>query len=95
MNLKARRYVFFKEKAEFYEGFLNIIFHSVEYRKITDCILTKTVWDRMFGTGTISLLTAGHLLGGITMQFVEHPDEIYTQIQELLKEKESISKKQT
>ena len=84
MNLKDRKYLFFKEKIEFYDGFLNIVQKTVQYQKITDCILIKTVWDRMFGTGTISLLTAGHAFGGITLQFIEHPNQVYQQIQGLI-----------
>ncbi|MBS3170031.1 PH domain-containing protein [Candidatus Woesearchaeota archaeon] len=91
MNLRARRYLFFKNKAEFYEGFLNIIQHTVSYQKVTDCVLTKSVWDRMFGTGTIRLVTAGHesrgrysVGGGIAIQFVENPNQVYKELQKLL-----------
>jgi len=91
MNLKARRYLFFKNKAEFYEGFLNIVQRTVSYQKVTDCVLTKSVWDRMFGTGTIRLVTAGHegtgryaVGGGIAIQFVENPNQVYKEVQKLL-----------
>ncbi len=88
MNLKARRYIFYKEKAEFYEGFLNIVQRTVRYEKVTDCVLTKSVWDRLFETGTIRLVTAGHegkVGGGIRMQYVENPDAVYKRVEELLK----------
>ena len=87
MNLRARRYLFFKNKAEFYEGFLNIVQRTVSYQKVTDCVLTKSVWDRMFGTGTIRLVTAGHegrVGGGIAIQFVENPNQVYKEVQKLL-----------
>ncbi|MBI2102223.1 PH domain-containing protein [Candidatus Woesearchaeota archaeon] len=91
MNLKARRYLFYKTKAEFYEGFLNIVQRTVSYQKVTDCVLTKSVWDRMFGTGTIRLVTAGHegsgrytVGGGIAIQFVENPNQVYGEVQKLL-----------
>lgn len=91
MNLKARRYLFYEHKAEFYEGFLNIINRTVSYQKVTDCVLTKSVWDRMFGTGTIRLVTAGHegsgrymIGGGIAIQYVENPNLVYKEVQKLL-----------
>ncbi|MBI4152682.1 PH domain-containing protein [Candidatus Woesearchaeota archaeon] len=91
MNLRARRYLFFKNKAEFYEGFLNIIQRTVSYQKVTDCVMTKSVWDRMFGTGTIRLVTAGHegagrhtIGGGVAIQFVENPNQVYKEVQKLL-----------
>ncbi len=94
MNLRARRYIFYKNKAEFYEGFLTIVQRTVNYNKVTDCILKKTVWDRMFGTGTIRLLTAGHeggqtaataaLGGGLVIQFIDNPDDVFKRVQKLL-----------
>ncbi len=92
MNLNARRYIFYQKKAEFYEGFLNIVQRTVQYDRITDCVLTKSVWDRMFATGTIRLVTAGHAAagnyqmmgGGITLQYLNNPDQVYQQIQELI-----------
>ena len=97
LNLKARKYLFYSAKAEFYEGFLNIVQRTVQYDKVTDCVLTRTVWDRMFGTGTIQLLTAGHtgtsaygaygMGGGIGIQYIENPEQIYKKVQELLKKK--------
>ncbi len=97
MNLNATRYVFFASKAEFYEGFLAISQRNVRYEKITDYVLHKSVWDRMFGTGTIKLITAGHegapayygsygaaMGGGLVLRFVEHPDEVFAKIEELV-----------
>jgi len=91
MNLRARRYLFYKTKAEFYEGFLNIVQRTVAYQKVTDCIMTKSVWDRMFGTGTIRLVTAGHenmgrytVGGGIAIQYIENPNQVYQEVQKLL-----------
>lgn len=93
MNLAATKYVFFKERAEFYEGFLNIIHQTVRYEKITDCVMIKTVWDRLFGTGTIRLVTAGHDMaargtmfgGGLVMRYMTNPDHMYREIQHLIR----------
>jgi hypothetical protein len=97
MNLNATRYVFFASKAEFYEGFLAISQRNVRYEKITDYVLHKSIWDRMFGTGTIKLVTAGHegapmyyggyaaaMGGGLVLRFVEQPDEVFAKIEELV-----------
>ncbi|MEK6932809.1 MAG: PH domain-containing protein [Nanoarchaeota archaeon] len=93
MNLNARKYIFYKDQAEFYEGFLNILQKNVKYSKITDSSLSKSVWDRMFGTGTITLATAGNLIsgnkaimgGGIVMQYIEDPERVYSYLQRILK----------
>ncbi len=96
MNLNARRYLFYQKKAEFFEGFLNIVQRTVQYDKVTDCVLTKSVWDRLFGTGTIRLITAGHMGatpyggysaqsgGGLALQYLNNPDEVYQRIQKLI-----------
>lgn len=96
MNLNARKYLFYQKKAEFFEGFLNIVQRTVQYDKVTDCVLTKSVWDRLFGTGTIRLITAGHMGdatysgylaqagGGIALQYLNNPDEVYQRVQKLI-----------
>src|SRR3989338_6545460 len=94
MNLKSRKYIFYQDKAEFYEGFLNIVQRTVQYEKVTDCILTKSVWDRIFKTGTIQLVTAGTapiyakalaMGGGVILQYISNPDDAYQKVQKLLK----------
>ena len=97
LNLRARKYLFYAEKAEFYEGFLNIVQRTVQYNKVTDCILTRTVWDRIFATGTLRLVTAGHTAqggyglygmgGGIAIQYIKNPDAVYQKVQQLLRQK--------
>ncbi|MBI4453347.1 PH domain-containing protein [Candidatus Woesearchaeota archaeon] len=96
MNLNARRYLFYQKKAEFFEGFLNIVQRTVQYDKVTDCVLTKSIWDRLFGTGTIRLITAGHMGaanyggyssqagGGIALQYLNNPDHVYQKVQKLI-----------
>ena len=99
LNLKSRKYQFYEDKVVFYEGFLNQIQRTVPYHKVTDLVLHKSVWDRMFKTGTIRLVTAGHVDvvsqtgpfggmmvgGGISIQYIEKPDEVYEYISKLLK----------
>ncbi|MEK6948138.1 MAG: PH domain-containing protein [Nanoarchaeota archaeon] len=94
MNLRARRYLFYENKAEFYEGFINIVQRTVRYTKVTDCVLIRTLWDRVFGTGTIRLVTAGHegysnrggsFGGGIIIQYINNPDETYKKVETLLR----------
>ncbi|MBS3121688.1 PH domain-containing protein [Candidatus Woesearchaeota archaeon] len=95
MNLNAMRYLFYQKKAEFFEGFLNIVQRTVQYDKVTDCVLTISIWDRLFGTGTIRLITAGHLGavnyggyqgagGGIALQYLNNPNDVYKRIQKLI-----------
>ena len=94
MNLKNRKYIFYQGKVEFYEGFLVIDRKMVNYDKVTDCILRKGIFDRWFGTGTISLLTAGfdprgNISGwrgsGIKMETIRNVEIVYTKLQKLLR----------
>ncbi len=91
MNLSATRYIFFKNKAEFYEGFLTVVHRTVPYNRVTDCVLIRSVWGRMFGTGTIQIVTAGfentgrhHTGAGITMVYVDKPEEVYNHVRKIL-----------
>lgn len=96
MNLKHRSYNFYKDRVEFQEGFLNIDQKTVSYDKVTDITLRKSVWDRIFGAGTITVATPGTVAGrgflnygagGIAIQYVETPDDEYKFIQKLVQKK--------
>jgi len=93
MNIRSRKYLFYEEEAEFYEGFLNTIHKTVPYSRITDAVLTRSVWDRLFGTGTIYLVTAGMgglvtsgwgrmgmAGGGFAMTYIENSEEVYKKL---------------
>ena len=91
MNLSATRYLFFKNKAEFYDGFLTVVHRTIPYNRVTDCVLIRSVWGRMFGTGTIQIVTAGFENGGrsfvgagITMKYVRNPEEVYNHVRSIL-----------
>ena len=79
MNIRSRKYIFYQERVEFYEGFLNLRQKTINYRKVTDCLLTKNIWDRLLKAGTIQFMTAGHEItsggkaaGGIRVQYIKN-----------------------
>src|SRR5258708_204609 len=43
LNLKQRKYTFYKGRAEFYEGFFNINQKSVPYQRVTDIDLRRSI----------------------------------------------------
>ncbi len=85
MNLRAREYRFFSDKAEFYEGFLNINRKVVRYERITDITFRKSVWERIWGTGTILLSTAGAALHELKISYIRNPEKTYQDIQNILR----------
>ena len=95
MDLKATRYIFYADKMKFHEGFLNKIQRTVTYDKITDTILTQSVFDRIFDTGAFEFMTAGSVAGGagflsragIIMAYIPDPDHNFQKIQNLIQRK--------
>ena len=90
MNLRARKYLFYTDKAVFYEGFLNVVQRTVSYDRVTDIVMIRTVWDRLFGTGTIRLVTAGefgrHMGAGLTLSYVENPRALHDKLESLMRD---------
>ncbi len=91
MSLKSTKYLFYKDRLEHYDGFLNQVRRTLPYTKVTDCILNKNVYERVFGVGTILLLTAGQqgvgrlaIYGGVKLAFAENPDQLYGKLMEML-----------
>ena len=86
MNLKAREYRFFRDRIEFYEGFLNITRKLVRYERVTDITYTRSVWERLWGTGTIKINTAGSPYKEIRISYVRNSEKVYNDVQNLIKE---------
>ncbi|MCX6815716.1 MAG: PH domain-containing protein, partial [Candidatus Aenigmarchaeota archaeon] len=84
MNLRAREYRFFNDRVEFYEGFLTINRNVVRYDRITDTILRKSVWERIWGVGGIQVMTAG-ISYGVRISYIRNPEQVYETIQTLIK----------
>ena len=86
MNLRAREYRFFRDRVEFYEGFLNITRKLVRYERVTDITYTRSVWERLWGTGTIRINTAGSPYKEINISYVRNSEKVYNDVQNLIKE---------
>ena len=99
LNLLATEYTFYKDRVEFYEGFVGKIRRSVHYDKITDTILTQNIFGRIFGTGNFELMTAGSVpqhksftfrrqnFAGILIEFIPNPEENFKRVQEIIHKK--------
>ncbi len=84
MNLINREYRFYEDRVEYFEGWLKIIRHMVPYIKITDITMHKTVWNRLFNTATIGLLTPGSHITSVYINYVNKPEKIYDYLREKL-----------
>ncbi len=80
MNLRNREYRFYNDRVEWYEGWMSISRHVLPYKKITDIVLHKTVWDRLFKTATIMLTSPGHI-GSVYIPNINTPERIYEYLQ--------------
>ncbi len=82
-NLKSREYRFKSEQVEVYEGFLNVTQSNVSYNRVTDISLNKPVSQRIFGTGTIHINTAGGNIKEINIGYVKNPDGEFQRVKQL------------
>ena len=87
-QLNYMRYDFYKTKVEYSDSFLNKAEKEVKYKHIRECVLSRTVSDRIFGFGRIILYTNAEtgFGNGIMIPFLENSEEIYKQIKELIDE---------
>lgn len=86
LDYKKREYRFFNDKLEYFDGWWVINRHVVPYKKVTDLTLTKQILNRMMGTGTIALITAGSFGGNAYLVHLSNPERVYEHLQkEILK----------
>jgi len=85
LRFKKKRYDFYSNKLEYYDGFLTFHKVTVPYERIISFNLTKSLIDRIFGTSTINIETAGTGGSEINILYINNGDEILTELKEVLK----------
>lgn len=88
---ESTEYRFYRTKLEYYEGFFTVEEKTMSYTNITEIYLSKGIFQKKYGLGTIVLSTratgdAGstRARSGIRVADIPNPDEVYTQIKELV-----------
>lgn len=73
-------------------GFFNVTEDEVRLYRITDVSLTRTLWQRMFGLGTISCCSADKTLGDFKILNIKNSKEVKELLSENI-EKERVVKR--
>ncbi len=84
MNLWTRTYTFDSNKVDINEGFLNRKSDTISYDRITDVTLSKPVLQRIFGTGTIHINTAGSTHQVFSISYIENPEETHQKVSDIV-----------
>ena len=85
LNLRSRVYSIYTDRIEWYEGFFTLNKKTTYLKKVTDLLSQRGILDRIFGTGTIAVKTAGSFRPEIIISYIRDTDEVYKTISELWK----------
>jgi uncharacterized membrane protein YdbT with pleckstrin-like domain len=83
-NLRSREYRFYNNEIEVYEGFINIKRNNTSYDRVTDISYSQPVTQRLFGTGTVKLNTAGSGRHEIKISYVNEPQKEYDRLKNIV-----------
>lgn len=86
LQMKNMEFTFYNTKIVYKDSFLNQVEKEVKYKNVRECILTRTIVDRIFGFGRIAIFTNAEsgYANGIGILYVENSTEVYKRIKELL-----------
>lgn len=65
-------------------GFLNLTEDEIRLYRIRDLKLTKSIWQRIFGVGSIQVFSSDKSLGTFVIESVKNPDEIKERLSNLV-----------
>ncbi|MGM5484577.1 MAG: PH domain-containing protein [Nanobdellota archaeon] len=83
LTLSNTKYNFYKDRVEYYEGFWNQNKYSVMYNRITNLGQTNSIYERIFGLGTIHISTGAGNTGAL-IKHVKNPDATYNKLQSIV-----------
>ena len=85
-SYKRRFYDFYKDKIEFYDGFLTKRKATVATERITNVDNSQGIFGRLFNFHTITIETAGSSGAEITISYIRDGDKIVEELKEVLQE---------
>ena len=65
-------------------GFLNLTEDEIRLYRIRDLKLTKSIWQRIFGVGSIQVFSSDKSLGTFVIESVKNPDEVKERLSNLV-----------
>lgn len=79
-------YHFYSNRVEYYDGFFNIVKHTIPYERITNSNSYQGILERLFNVYTINIETAGSFSSTISIKYVKNGEEINQKILEILQD---------
>jgi len=76
MPLSFTRYALSEDRLFLSEGFLNIRDDEVLLYRVRDIDSTRTLWQRIFGVGTINVLSSDKSMPNLVLKNIKHPMEV-------------------
>ncbi len=76
MPLSFTRYAMTEDRLFLYVGFLNIKDEYVFLYRIRDINTSRTLWQRIFGVGTVSIVSSDKSMPNFVMKNIKHPIEV-------------------
>ena len=86
LQYKNMSYTFYDDNLVYEDNFLNQQKKIIKYENIKEVEVRRTIFDRIMGYGIIIISTnaEGNFRSGLIVYGVEHPNEIYEQINDLV-----------
>lgn len=76
MPLSFSRYALSRDRLFFSVGFLNVCDEEVLLYRIRDISVRRSLWQRIFGVGSIQVISADKTTPQLILKNVKHPQEI-------------------
>ena len=76
MPISFTRYALSEDRLFLSEGFLNIRDDEVLLYRVRDIDSTRSLWQRIFGVGTINVLSSDKSMPNLVLKNIRHPLEV-------------------
>ena len=86
MPISFTRYIVDEDRLTIKIGLLNTQVNDVLLYRILDVKMTQSLWNKMFGVGTITLYTADKSQDQIRLKTIKHPEKVRRYLGQLIEE---------
>ena len=82
LPLSFTRYALSEDRLFFKRGFFNVKFDEVVLYRVRDLRLTVNLWQRIFGVGTVTVISSDKSVPELVLKNIRHPRDVKELIHE-------------
>ncbi|MCF0130109.1 MAG: PH domain-containing protein [Pseudobutyrivibrio sp.] len=92
LPLSFTKYQLTEDRLFVFTGFLNTTENEVRLYRVLDLSVTRSIWQRMFGVGTIHVSSSDKTLGNFLIKDIKRPHQVKEMLSDMVEKQRELKR---